>query len=168
VTVTVEVLARAQRAKYEEPSPPELARGTMLARDWRVRVVDPIYELVGEATLHAMTDPDRLDVVRVGRALGQDIVLPEGTVQEYVRSSREHGLVILDGDTVLYCDYGTLRDDGTRAGSTNGTWLERGGRIRDAMITWPPGRRLVLGRTFCDRDGEPCYEIRMRYAHVGN
>ena len=129
--------------QLQASSPPRssLARGTALG--------EPTYRTLRDVPMYALTDADRVDVLRFGRHPDQDVQLLGRTV------SREHGLVIFGGD-VLFCDYGTLRG-GEHKGSLNGTYLDGQALIRDTMITWLTVHTLQLGQVN-DR-----FEFRVRY-----
>jgi hypothetical protein len=132
--------------------PGKHARGTMsLAED----AAEPVYDELISAPLFALTDDDRVDVLRFGRHPDQDVQILDSQV------SREHGLVIFADSLPLYCDYGTLHG-GVHTGSTNGTYLDGVIRIRDAMINWLPGQALMLGIGF-PRKGGQVLHIKVTY-----
>jgi hypothetical protein len=131
-----------------------LAVGTAMAEE-----PEPIYDLMLEASLYALSDPGRADVIRFGRSDDQDVILQDDRV------SREHGLIIL-ADSLLYCDYGTLID-GVHAGSRNGTYVRsrnrESRRIRNTMITWLANQTLLLGRGYYDPAGNRWPSIQVTY-----
>ena len=90
-------------------------------------------EVVSGANAGVVFDAD-LDVIRIGRAAGNDLVLPDAHV------SGEHARIVSSVDGFLLEDLG----------STNGTWLNRGPEqysLGETRRTVPlnPGDRLELG-----------------------
>jgi pSer/pThr/pTyr-binding forkhead associated (FHA) protein len=118
--------------------------------------VNPIYDLVMESSLYALTDANRVDVLRFGRHPDQDVQLLD------MRVSREHGLVIYSERLPLFCDYGTLIE-GKHGGSTNGTYVDGARPIRDTMIEWLPSMSLQVGTGYRDRNGASVFGYRITY-----
>jgi hypothetical protein len=142
--------------KFEQLDLPK-DREPLLARGTEHYVIDePRYELVLEAPMYALSDDNRVDVLRFGRHPDQDVQLLD------IRVSREHGLIIYSDKLPLFCDYGTMID-GARAGSLNGTYLDGVSRVRDTMIQWLPIHGLHLGTQFSDTRGNALHGIRVSY-----
>lgn len=128
--VRVEWCDPAAAAGGARLQPAPLARGT------RAVAGEPV--LLKSLPLYRLHDPNRVDVIRLGRHPSQDVQILDGLV------SREHGLIIMGDHMPLYCDYGTMHDDG-RSGSTNGTWINGDGPIRDTIMNWLPNMVVMFG-----------------------
>ncbi len=128
-----------------QPAP--LARGT--------RAVDGEPVVLATVPLYRFDDPDRVDVIRIGRHPSQDVQILDPLV------SREHGLIIMGDRMPLFCDYGTLKGGG-RSGSTNGTWVNGSGPIKDTIVMWLPGMLVTFG-TEINRPGRHRHSTHVSY-----
>jgi hypothetical protein len=152
VTVKFEKLRDTSAVKVKA-EPGGYARGTGHVRPANV---EPVYDVLVEAPLYALSDANRVDVLRFGRHPDQDVQLLD------IQVSREHGLVIFSENVPLFCDYGSLID-GKHAGTTNGTYLDNERPIRDAMIQWLPYQALYLGTSTTGPTGHPVFTFRITY-----
>lgn len=151
-------MVRVEWCDPGSPAGPPHLQPAALARGTRAVQGEPV--ILKTVPLYRFDDPNRVDVIRIGRLPTQDVQILDRLV------SREHGLIIMGDHVPLYCDYGTLRDDG-RSGSLNGTWINGDGPIRDTIVNWLPNMVVMFG-TAIKPPGMPSrYSTHVTYQLVG-
>lgn len=137
-------------------------------------IVPADYNLIGVKNIYNLSEQGRSDVLRIGRFADCDFI-PEAGERNIdpvlamhglnldVFVSREHALIALKDNNMVYIDYGTFKE-----GSRNGTCINNNPKLkfRNQAIVWNQEDSLHFGNCFPTTDGSRACRFKIEYEPI--